>query len=109
MSEGSSEKTRTMSLDLESHKDPRWSRRHPPTRVMLVWLESFEDHLHFPVGQYSLQQLSLTVNNSSEFEITFQVLLYQTHDLQNLLRSTRYTKTQGSFVAYLLSNQEFLD
>lgn len=55
MSEGSSEKTRTMSLDLESHKDPRWSRRHPPTRVMLVWLESFEDHLHFPVGQYSLQ------------------------------------------------------
>lgn len=55
VSEGSSEKTRTMSLDLESHKDPRWSRRHPPTRVMLVWLESFEDHLHFPVGQYSLQ------------------------------------------------------
>lgn len=55
MSEGSSEKTRTMSLDLESHKDPRWSRRHPPTRVMLVWLESFEDHLHFPVGQYLLQ------------------------------------------------------
>ncbi|XP_046680687.1 ral GTPase-activating protein subunit beta isoform X3 [Homalodisca vitripennis] len=45
------DKPRTMSLDLEPHKDPRWSRRHPPTTVMLVWLESYEDHLHFPAAE----------------------------------------------------------
>ncbi|XP_075220156.1 ral GTPase-activating protein subunit beta isoform X3 [Lycorma delicatula] len=45
----SSGEKRTMSLDFEVSKD-KWSRRHPPTPVLLVWLESFEDHLHFPVS-----------------------------------------------------------
>uniref|UniRef100_A0A1B6CX62 Rap-GAP domain-containing protein n=1 Tax=Clastoptera arizonana TaxID=38151 RepID=A0A1B6CX62_9HEMI len=47
VSEG--EKQRTMSLDLEGHKE-RWNRRQPPTTVLVVWLESYEDHLVFPTA-----------------------------------------------------------
>ncbi|KAK6624852.1 hypothetical protein RUM44_011716 [Polyplax serrata] len=55
-------KPRTMSLDLEKPgaEPTRPGRRlgvlknqpyvNPPTKVMLVWLESYEDHITFPVG-----------------------------------------------------------
>ncbi|RZF35527.1 hypothetical protein LSTR_LSTR010218 [Laodelphax striatellus] len=42
------DKPRNMSLELDGSKE-KWSRRHPPTPVLVVWLESFEDHLHFPL------------------------------------------------------------
>ncbi|XP_039292662.1 ral GTPase-activating protein subunit beta isoform X3 [Nilaparvata lugens] len=44
----SGDKPRNMSLELDGSKE-KWSRRHPPTPVLVVWLESFEDHLHFPL------------------------------------------------------------
>lgn len=55
-----------MSLDLEKPgaEPTRPGRRlgvlknqpyvNPPTKVMLVWLESYEDHITFPVGQYRI-------------------------------------------------------
>lgn len=69
MSVGSSQreallKARAMSLDLEKAglEPTRPGRKagalraqplaDPPTKVLLVWLESYEDSLTFPVGQY---------------------------------------------------------
>lgn len=58
MSATEGEKQRTMSLDLEGHKE-RWNRRQPPTTVLVVWLESYEDHLLFPAGMYFKVCISL--------------------------------------------------
>lgn len=64
------EKPRTLSLDLD--KNPvtsstssltsgsstrRSTARHQPhpqtnTKIMVVWLESYEDHLQFPIGRF---------------------------------------------------------
>lgn len=56
-----------MSIEFDYKGKPTQPHIEPPKRrpqfvsatVMLVWLESFEDHLHFPVGE-----LILRVSNS---------------------------------------------
>lgn len=49
-----------MSVEFDYRGKPTQPQVEPPKRrpqfvsptVMLVWLESFEDHLHFPIGEY---------------------------------------------------------
>lgn len=61
---GSSQKSRNMSLDLDKPKDPVPPTRRKATsskssmnnqtsaKIMVVWLESYEDHLNFPIGEF---------------------------------------------------------
>lgn len=70
-SSGSAQKSRNMSLDLDKQKDPVPPTRRKTTsgksslsnqtsaKIMVVWLESYEDHLNFPIGelQYHLENL----------------------------------------------------
>lgn len=51
--------TRAMSIEFDYKGKPTQPHIEPPKRrpqfvsptVMLVWLESFEDHIHFPIGE----------------------------------------------------------
>lgn len=63
-SSGSSQKSRNMSLDLDKPKEPVPPTRRKttsgksslanqaPAKIMVVWLESYEDHLNFPIGEW---------------------------------------------------------
>lgn len=54
--------TRAMSIEFDYKGKPTQQHIEPPKRrpqyvsatVMLVWLESFEDHIHFPIGELSI-------------------------------------------------------
>lgn len=51
--------TRALSVEFDYKGKPTPQHIEPPKRrlqfvsatVMLVWLESFEDHIHFPIGK----------------------------------------------------------
>lgn len=59
----STQRSRNLSLELDKSKDPVPPTRRkanamkpgllaqPPAKIFLVWLESFEDYLNFPIGK----------------------------------------------------------
>lgn len=55
--DGNSRDKRALSLDLDKQPSSRRigqrSNLHPHTntKIMVVWLESYEDHLDFPIGK----------------------------------------------------------
>jgi len=63
-----------MSVEFDYKGKPTQPHIEPPKRrpqfvsptVMLVWLESFEDHIHFPIGEcIHLINIKYTIDNTS--------------------------------------------
>lgn len=62
--------TRALSLEFDYKGKPTQQHIEPPKRrpqfvsatVMLVWLESFEDHLQFPVGKSYIIKFEIIIN-----------------------------------------------
>lgn len=84
-SKNAPQRSRNMSLELDKSKDPVPPTRRkanamkpsllaqPPAKIYLVWLESFEDLLNFPIGEKSglfITQLLLVTQNTFRGFIT---------------------------------------
>lgn len=72
------DKPRTLSLDLDKQPSPTTeggrrrtaSNKHPPavhsnTKVLVAWVESFEDHLYFPLGKINSDECFSCITNCS--------------------------------------------
>lgn len=76
-----------MSIEFDYKGKPTQPQIEPPKRrpqfvsatVMLVWLESFEDHLHFPVGElilYIFNNICSTVKRNLKITSFIHTILY---------------------------------